>query len=398
MTLCHERLPWPAHTASGIVTEGIGLGDLRPGEDREALVIGKHFTGDSGGGAHRRPRSARHGLDAARAGGAARTVTVPSLPTGGQHRRVAPHRSGRRVAMALALTGSAALVLVTSLAVARLTSNAEAARVAPTAARDASPGDTLLGGDRFAVRFASHGGCPLAGDALGVWAPPIKLLDQLTFSAAGAPLGPATAITREGGAVHMRYPTRQGLGVSRVDLVPDGIRAALVALTFTATSPRRLELGVQARSALAGGSPFTGTPAGRAATDVPDDGYFEDDTLVFQDVGTAPTTGHDWAVVIGSQLRPQASYLASRTRTTTAGAAVRTSAGCAQRTDGPGLAGRLSYHIAVDPGRPTTVWFAVAGSDRGVADARAEQRRALAHPADLLAHTAPPVPTEVVTG
>jgi hypothetical protein len=56
--------------------------------------------------------------------------------------------------------------------------------------------------------------------------------------------------------------------------------------------------------------------------------------------------------------------------------------------DGPfgnGTGGRLHYKVKVRGGRSTTVWIAVAGSDKSVGEARREFRRLTADPAGLLA-------------
>src|SRR5205814_240122 len=58
---------------------------------------------------------------------------------------------------------------------------------------------------------------------------------------------------------------------------------------------------------------------------------------------------------------------------------------CDDTAYGKGTGGELRYRLALAPGQPTVVWVAVAGSDRGLADAGNQQNRALANPFRLLA-------------
>jgi glycogen debranching enzyme len=44
----------------------------------------------------------------------------------------------------------------------------------------------------------------------------------------------------------------------------------------------------------------------------------------------------------------------------------------------------IPYQVQLDGGQPLTVWFAVAGSDKGLGEARSEYARALSNPAGLL--------------
>src|SRR5215204_3954787 len=72
------------------------------------------------------------------------------------------------------------------------------------------------------------------GEMGGIWSPPIKLLDGIWFGIGDQWIGPATKFTSGYGFVKMNLPGREGLKVRRTDFVPDGKRAALFGLTFTA--------------------------------------------------------------------------------------------------------------------------------------------------------------------
>ena len=57
---------------------------------------------------------------------------------------------------------------------------------------------------------------------------------------------------------------------------------------------------------------------------------------------------------------------------------------CDDSAFGKGTGGRLNYSVALKPGRATTVWFTVAGSDQGPAAARAEYAKAAKNPVAAL--------------
>jgi len=60
---------------------------------------------------------------------------------------------------------------------------------------------------------------------------------------------------------------------------------------------------------------------------------------------------------------------------------------CDDSAFGKGTGGRLEYQVRLTAGRPTTIWFAVAGSDQGAGAARAAFEQALRDPAGRLART-----------
>src|SRR4051794_21857382 len=76
-------------------------------------------------------------------------------------------------------------------------------------------------------------GWHIRGEMGGFWTPPIKLLDGVWFGANGAWLK-ADRFTEGAGYTTMNLAGPGGLTVQRVDVVPDGGRAALIGLRFPA--------------------------------------------------------------------------------------------------------------------------------------------------------------------
>jgi len=61
-----------------------------------------------------------------------------------------------------------------------------------------------------------------------------------------------------------------------------------------------------------------------------------------------------------------------------------TPARCDDSLVGKGTGGQLTYDVKLAPGKDTTIWFAVAGSDQGTSAAQREYGRALSNPEKLL--------------
>ena len=104
-------------------------------------------------------------------------------------------------------------------------------------------------------------GWHIRGEMGGFWTPPIKLLDGLWFGADGQWLT-ATRFVSGQGYVAMDLTGPNGLRVRRVDVAPDGGRAALVGLTFTGPA-RRVALTVDAHSELMSAYPWGFTTPGQ---------------------------------------------------------------------------------------------------------------------------------------
>ncbi len=258
----------------------------------------------------------------------------------------------------------------------------------------------LVTGDRFYAAGTADGlypamGWHIRGEMGGFWTPPVKLLDGLWFAVDDAWLGeqaPAQRFTSGWGYTRVEYAPAGGVRVARTDFVPDGLRAGLVGLTLSAERPREVALTLDAHSELMTAYPWGWTSPSQAEFNLPDTGAYEGNALVFRERGTPPVPDaepHDFAAVVGSGLTPTGHRLGPDFRGPRHPAVVcpatgDTPARCDDSAFGKGTGGRLTYRVEVGPAKPVTVWFAVAGSDQGLAAARAEYRRALADPAGLL--------------
>jgi len=259
----------------------------------------------------------------------------------------------------------------------------------------------LVVGDRFYAMGAEDGSWPAAGfhtrgEMGGLWTPPIKLLDGMWFAVDGRWLGPATRFTAGWGYDRYDLPATGGVRVTRTDFAPDGIRAGLIGLTLSADGKRTVSLAVDAHSELMDSYPWGETQPSQLQANLPDTGAFDGTNLVFRDKGTPPVanaTPHDWAAVVGSSLSPTGHALGPDFRGPQDPAVVCPASGpnsppqparCDDTAYGKGTGGQLRYRLTLSE-RPTTVWFAVGGSDLGPTAALAAQRQALADPAGLLA-------------
>ena len=138
----------------------------------------------------------------------------------------------------------------------------------------------------------------------GVWTQPLKLVDGVWFGLDDEWVGPATEFWSGWGYTRYDLPDT-GLEVKRTDFVPDGRRGALFGLEVTNPgAARTVELTVNAHSELMGHYPwgFTGvTP--NASDNLPDEGIFDEQNLVFSDQGALPGAPvHDYTALVGTAL------------------------------------------------------------------------------------------------
>ena len=248
---------------------------------------------------------------------------------------------------------------------------------------------SLVTGDRFIAMGDETGlypasGWHVRGEMAGFWTPPVKLLDGMWFAVDDAWLGKDITTTRYSsgwGYQRFGYQPRGGVRVDRVDFVPDGARAAVIGLTLRADSSRTVRLGLDAHSELMPAYPWGWTTPGAGQVNQPDTGGFADGTLVFQE--------KDYAAVVGGSLTPTGHALGAGHRGPQDPAVVCPADGttpfrCDDSATGKGTGGRLDYQVRLRPGRATTVWFTVAGSDRGLGAARSEFAAAQRDPAGAL--------------
>jgi hypothetical protein len=253
-------------------------------------------------------------------------------------------------------------------------------------------------GDRSFVMGDATGRYPasgwhIRGEMAGFWTPPVKLLDGVCFAVDGAWLGDdiaAERYTSGGGYQRFGYRTSGGVHADRVDFAPDGSRAAVVGLVLRSDTAQTVNLAMDAHSELMPAYPWGWTTPSAGQVNLPDTAGYADGTLVFRDQGSSPVTGaRDYAAVVGSSLRPTGHAVGQGYRGPQEPPVVCPADGpapfrCDDSATGHGASGRLDYQVRLDPGRPRTVWFTVAGSDQGLGAARSEYVRASQDPARAL--------------
>jgi hypothetical protein len=246
-------------------------------------------------------------------------------------------------------------------------------------------------------RFYANG-WHITGEMGGVWTPPLKLADGVWFGLDNQWVGPATSFSSGWGHTRYRLPQTAGLRLERTDVAPDGRRGTLFGLTIgNPGAARTVRLTVDAHSELLGQYPwgFSGvTP--NAKDNLADRGRYDGRRLVFTDDGTLPGAAeHHYAAVVGTALKPTSGQIGDQfwgpqpgRRCTGQEPGAPADPRPAQCDDGPfgrGTGGRLTYSLALPASGSTTVWLAVAGSDRGLAPAQQELSRLLANPDAQLA-------------
>jgi hypothetical protein len=258
-------------------------------------------------------------------------------------------------------------------------------------------------GERIYSTWSEDGLYPAAGfhtrgEMGGVWSPPVKLLDGMWFGVDGSWLGkgvPARRFASGWGYTRTEYAAHDGVTVHRTDVAADGPRAGLVGLTLRSDTAREVPLTLEAHSELMSTYPWGETSPSQSTVNAPDTGAVQDDALVFRETAGAghPLGAHDWAAVVGSSLPPSGNTLGPDFRGPQDPAVVCPASGtsepqpprCDDTAYGKGTGGRLTYDVAVPAGQPVTVWFAVGGSDEGVAAARASYDQVLSAPETVLA-------------
>ncbi|HEX9342297.1 MAG TPA: glycogen debranching protein [Actinomycetota bacterium] len=233
------------------------------------------------------------------------------------------------------------------------------------------------------------------GEMGGVWTAPLKLLDGLWFGVDGSWVGPATTFTSGYGYAQFQLPGPAGVGITRTDFAPDGRRALEVGLTFdNSGGAKHLSLALDAHSELMSAYPWGATTPDQTAFNLPDQAAVAGGRLVFREQGTPPVanaSAHDWAALVGSSLTPTASSTGSDFRGPQDPPVIcpvssePDKSRCDDTAYGKGAGGQLDYALDLAPHASETVWFTVAGSDHGLADATAQFTAASADPAGELA-------------
>jgi hypothetical protein len=233
------------------------------------------------------------------------------------------------------------------------------------------------------------------GEMGGVWSPPVKLVDGVWFGIDGDWIGPATKFSSGWGYTRFDLPATGGLQLQRIDLAPDANRAALFGLRMTnpAAADKTVTVKLDAHSELMGAYPwgFAGvTP--NASDNLPDQGTFTGNALQFTDDGALPgAPTHHYAALVAANQDPASGEAAA-----TGGAyrgpqganictAEEAPSACDDGPFGHGTGGQLRYQVTIPAGAATTLWIAVAGSDKGLAPAQRELAAALKDPDAALA-------------
>jgi len=248
-------------------------------------------------------------------------------------------------------------------------------------------------------RFYANG-WHITGEMGGIWTPPLKLLDGIWFGIDDQWIGPAKQFTSGYGYARFALPDTAGIKVERTDVAPDGRRAGLFRLKLTNPgAARTVTVKVDAHSELMPSYPwgFDGISP-HASEQLADSGSFDGDALVFTDKGTLPhpnATPHDYAALVAADRAPSTGEAAASggdyhgpqsPETECPGG--MTDPMPSQCDDGPfgkGTGGQLRYSIDLPANGSRTLWVAVAGSDKGLGDARGELEAALDDPEGALA-------------
>ncbi|HEV7907158.1 MAG TPA: hypothetical protein VGP03_03370, partial [Pseudonocardiaceae bacterium] len=222
---------------------------------------------------------------------------------------------------------------------------------------------------------------------------PIKLLDGIWFKAGDQWLA-SRRYTSGWGYQRMHLGTHDGVRITRTDFAPDGLRAGLVGLRLHSRKARTIRLAVDAHSELMKAYPWGETTPSQTTYNLQDTGRVANGRLVFREQGKPSVDNaepHDYAAVVGSRLTPKASSLGPDHRGPQ-GKKICPASGpgtteqpdrCDDTAYGKGTGGQLQYDVRVPKGG-RTLWFSIAGSDQGLAQANSALDAALANPAALL--------------
>ena len=261
---------------------------------------------------------------------------------------------------------------------------------------------SLVVGDRaYAMSTADTlypgAGWHIRAEMGGVWTPPIKLVDGVWLRVAdqwlGDPDGAAATRTTAGwGYTRTSYEPVDQVDVQRTDFVPDGTRATLVGLTLTSPQPRTVPIALDAHSELMSAYPWGWTKPDAGTFNLQDKGSYDGGALVFRETGKPPVANaerHDWAALVAGSTPPSSHELGPDHRGPQDPAAICPAGGdapatCDDSVFGKGTGGQLRWQVRLEADQPTTLWFAVAGSDQGVQAAQTELKKALADPTAAL--------------
>ncbi len=241
-------------------------------------------------------------------------------------------------------------------------------------------------------------GWHIEGEMGGVWSPPLKLLDGIWFGINDKWIGRANRFTSAYGHVTMDLPGNENLSITRTDFVPDGKRAALFGLQFTAgDKDESFTLTVNAHSELLSAYPWGWTTPSQEQFNLEDSVEFDGQRLVFREQGTPPVENadrHNWASVVGTKMEPVSHKTGDEfwgpqmpvdvcppdDESTEQLDPIR----CDDSKMGNGKGGQLQYEVEIPANSTKTIWVGVAGSESGPEPAVEELTTVLEDPMDAL--------------
>src|SRR5262249_15988671 len=221
-------------------------------------------------------------------------------------------------------------------------------------------------------------GWHITGQMGGVWAHPIKLLNQFQFFLNGNLLPAATKFVSGEGYVRLELPPASGLEISETQFAPNGLPVVLVGVQLRNPNPSvaSFTLAIQAESELIPAYPWGFTTPSSESLHQPDQVSFDSTLGALQFLQTATQYGRvAFYALVSAALDPQD----RQTGFQSLGASFPPNTSTHN-----GATGALSFQVNLKGKSSTTVWFAIAGSNVDKAEASGALTMALASPDGLL--------------
>jgi hypothetical protein len=222
-------------------------------------------------------------------------------------------------------------------------------------------------------------GWHITGQMGGVWAHPIKLLNQFQFFLNGNLLPAATKFVSGEGYVRLELPTTNGLDISETQFAPDGLPVVLVGVQLSNLSPSvaSFTLAIQAESELIPAYPWSGTTPTSESLHLADQVSFDSTlgALQFFQPAQPALSRLAWYALVSAALDPQD----RQTGFQSLGASFPPNT-----SKHNGTTGALSFQVNLKGKSTTTVWFAIAGSNVDKLEACSALTMGLAFPDKLL--------------
>ena len=222
-------------------------------------------------------------------------------------------------------------------------------------------------------------GWHIKGQMGGVWAHPIKLLNQFQFFLNGKLLPAAAKFVSGEGYVRLELPPTDGLEISETQFAPDGLPVVLVGVHLRNPHPgvASFTLAIQAESELIAAYPWSGTMPTSESLHLPDQVSFDSTlgALQFFQPAQPQYSRLAWYALVSAALGPQD----RETGFQSLGASFPPNT-----SKHNGATGSLSFQVNLKGKSSTTVWVAIAGSNVDKSEASGALTRGLAYPDELL--------------